>query len=207
MDPYIQRRLRHYKAVGVKRVRAQGSGRCDECDCCKALNGLDYDIDAVPEFPPRGCTCPVGCGCRVTHVIDDSVLKVTLRDSDPKQPESVEVAAGSSTHAQPAAPDLHGLAQEGWARFLSGSRLMLGGAGQLLRVLAIGTTRLLARGAAHCIHFISTTFPALTKHTCTQAKVMLRRRGNSLTTWASATLTAQPPLPIRNEAVKVKVEG
>lgn len=193
MDPYIQQRLRHYKTIGVERVRAQASGRSDECSRCKALDGVVYEIDEVPEFPPRGCTCALGCGCRVTHVLNDDVLKVTVRDDDLKRPERPEVAPTSSSDFQADAPDSHGKAKESWTRFLSSAGVMITSAGQLLRILGIWIAWFLARGTAHCIQFISTTFPTQAKHTWARAKLMIRQRGKSLTTWASVTLTARPP--------------
>ena len=63
MDPYIQKRLKQFRVQGVTRVKAQASGRHDECASCRALNGIEYPIDEFPEYPPFGCSCPLGCGC------------------------------------------------------------------------------------------------------------------------------------------------
>ena len=174
-------------------MRAQASGRSDECSRCKALDGLVYGIDDVPEFPPRGCTCVLGCGCLVTRVLDDGVLKVTVRVDDFKQPERTEVGITSSSDFKTDAPDLRGKAGESWRHFLSGAREMTTSAGQLLRILGIWIARILARGVAHCIQFISTTFPGQAKDTWSRTKFMIRKLGKSLSTWASVTLSARHP--------------
>ena len=195
MDRYIQQRLRCYRRIGVKRVRAQASGRDDECSSCKARGGLVYDIDEVPEFPPHGCTCPLGCGCMVTRVLEDSVLKVTVQDDDFERPERAKVASTSSSNFQPDAPHLRDEAHKCWKRFLSSARETKTNAGQLLRVLSIWLAWALARGAAHSIQFITTTLPTQARETLRRAKLMIRKRGKSLTTWASVTLTARNPRP------------
>ena len=182
MDPYIQVRLRHYKSIGVKRVRARASGRSDECSHCKALDGLVYDIDNVPTFPPRDCTCPVGCGCRVTQVLNDAELSVTVRDEDTRQSGQAQLGGALSPDCQAPAPDLRAQARENWTRFVSGAGMMIKGAGELLRASAILSARFLARGAAQCIHLVSTTFPGQAKQGWTRAKFMLRQRRKSLTT-------------------------
>jgi hypothetical protein len=65
MDPYIQGRLKQLRAQGFSRVRAQSSGRRDECELCRTLNGIIYSIEEFPTYPPPGCECVVGCGCVV----------------------------------------------------------------------------------------------------------------------------------------------
>jgi hypothetical protein len=71
MDAYIERRLRQFRAQGVRRVKAQSSGRRDECAICRALNGIIYPIDEFPEYPPPGCQCEVGCGCIAVGVVEE----------------------------------------------------------------------------------------------------------------------------------------
>jgi hypothetical protein len=193
MDPYIQRRLRHYRTMGVKRVKARASGRTDECGHCKALDGVAYDIDNVPDFPPRGCTCAVGCGCSLTHVPNEGVLQVTMCDDTRNQTETAAIAPASTTIVQSDATGASPTAREYWGQFFSAARLMMTSSAHLLRLFGIRTAWILARGAAHCIHFISTTFPALAKRAWAGAKEMLRQRGKSLSTWASITLTSRNP--------------
>ena len=193
MDPFIQQRLQRYKAFGVKRVRAQASGRSDECVCCRALDGLTYAIDEVPEFPPRGCACAVGCGCLVTQILDDDVPAITVREDDLEQTAGAEVAPTSSVEIRSDTPGLQSEAKEHWSRFLSSAWRMTTSAGHLLRILGIWTAWILARGTAHCIRFISTTFPRYAKRSWVRAKLMIWRRGKSLNAWASVTLTARHP--------------
>jgi hypothetical protein len=68
MDLYIQHRLKQFRVLGVTRVKAQASGRKDECEHCRALSGIVFSIDEFPEYPPSECTCALGCGCVVVGV-------------------------------------------------------------------------------------------------------------------------------------------
>ena len=68
MDRYIEQKLKQLRVLGVTRVRAQGSGRKDECEHCRALSGLEFSIEEFPEYPPRNCSCAMGCGCVVVRL-------------------------------------------------------------------------------------------------------------------------------------------
>lgn len=44
----------------------------DSCPACKALTGIVYHPDGIPQLPFKGCTHPIGwCRCRYVAVVDD----------------------------------------------------------------------------------------------------------------------------------------
>jgi hypothetical protein len=95
MDLYIQKRLQQFRAQGVTRVKAQGSGRKDECESCRALSGIEFPIDEFPMYPPAGCTCPLGCGCVAVSLPEGSFGSRALIESNPSTAPVVLLDVGS----------------------------------------------------------------------------------------------------------------
>ena len=131
----------------------------------------------------------------VTRVLGDGVLTATLQEGDQRPSESSEASAALDTRSQSEIQRLQQDAEENWARFVYGAREMKTGAGQLLRILRRWLAWFLARCAAHCIQFLTTTVPTWARLTWHQTKSMIRKRHKSVTTWASVTLTARHPRP------------
>jgi hypothetical protein len=59
------RAIDELRGVGITHVELIGAHGPDDCEACRAVDGMVFPISEVPELPLASCTCRDRYGCRV----------------------------------------------------------------------------------------------------------------------------------------------
>jgi hypothetical protein len=67
-------RMEGFRESGFTHVSFLGTKDDDNCEACRASDGLRFTIDEVPELPLANCRCETGYGCRIIPIVEPGDL-------------------------------------------------------------------------------------------------------------------------------------